>query len=264
MDEVSKEIFDTKYSNTFANPRNMVSGIINSKTIKEETNDVTFVAYEIINNNSLTTLEQFDKLQKNKFQVVNHTIVKNLDLEILTEKLLDFKIKSEYEIDGIIIHKNKKYKRNTSGNPDYAFAFKMRMDDNIAETIVEEIEWNHTKWNVLKPRIRVKPVNLCGVSISYATGFNAKYILENNLGKGSVVLITRSNDVIPFIVEVKKSTIAEFPDEEYRWNETKVDIIAESDDNPSVILLSPPLAQQYFLSKLNVAPLHAGSALHIA
>ena len=228
---IKKEIFDTKYSNTFANPRNMVSGIINSKTIKEETNDVTFLAYEIINNNSLTTLEQFDKLQKNKFQVVNHTIVKNLDLEILTEKLLDFKIKSEYEIDGIIIHTNKKYKRNTSGNPDYAFAFKMRMDDNIAETIVEEIEWNHTKWNVLKPRIRVKPVNLCGVSISYATGFNAKYILENNLGKGSVVLITRSNDVIPFIVEVKKSTIAEFPDEEYRWNETKVDIIAESDDN---------------------------------
>ena len=83
----------------------------------------------------------------------------------------------------------------------------------------------------MKPRIKVKPVNLCGVSINYATGFNAKYILENNLGKGSIVLITRSNDVIPFIVEVKKSTTADFPDEEYRWNETKVDIIAESDDN---------------------------------
>ena len=227
-----KDIFYKKYSKTFANARNMVSGIINSKTIKEETKDVEFVAYEIVNkSNILTALEQFSLLTQNKFQVVNHLILPNIDCEILTGKLLEFKKTSNYEIDGVIIHSNKKYKRNISGNPDYAFAFKVRMDDNIAETIVEEVEWNHTKWNVLKPRIKVKPVNLCGVSINYATGFNAKYILENNLGKGSIVLITRSNDVIPFIVEVKKSTTAEFPDEEYRWNETKVDIIAESDDN---------------------------------
>jgi len=227
-----KDIFDKKYSKTFANARNMVSGIINSKTIKEEANDIEFVAYEIINNDNLiTALEQFNLLKNNEFLVVNHLILHDIDVEILTEKLLGFKKTSNYEIDGIIIHTNKKYKRNISGNPDYAFAFKVRMDDNIAETIVEEVEWNHTKWNVLKPRIKVKPVNLCGVSINYATGFNAKYILENNLGKGSIVLITRSNDVIPFIVKVKKSTTADFPDEEYRWNETKVDIIAESDDN---------------------------------
>jgi len=226
-----KDVFDKKYSKTFANARNMVSGIINSKTIKEEANDIEFVAYEIINNDNLTVLEQFNLLKNNKFLVVNHSILSDIDVEILTEKLLEFKKTSNYEIDGIIIHTNKKYKRNISGNPDYAFAFKVRMDDNIAETIVEEVEWNHTKWNVLKPRIKVKPVNLCGVSINYATGFNAKYILENNLGKGSIVIITRSNDVIPFIVEVKKSTTADFPDEEYRWNETKVDIIAESDDN---------------------------------
>jgi len=227
-----KDIFDKKYSKTFANARNMVSGIINSKTIKEEANDIEFVAYEIINNDNLiTALEQFNLLKNNEFLVVNHLILHDIDVEILTEKLLGFKKTSNYEIDGIIIHTNKKYKRNISGNPDYAFAFKVRMDDNIAETVVEEVEWNHTKWNVLKPRIKVKPVNLCGVSINYATGFNAKYILENNLGKGSIVLITRSNDVIPFIVEVKKSTTADFPDEEYRWNETKVDIIAESDDN---------------------------------
>jgi len=227
-----KETFYEKYSKTFANPRNMVSGIINSKTIKEETKDIEFVAYEIINkSNNLTTMEQFNLLKNYKFLVVNHLILPNIDSEILTEKLLEFKKTSNYEIDGIIIHSNKKYKRNIKGNPDYAFAFKVRMDDNIAETIVEEVEWNHTKWNVLKPRIKVKPVNLCGVSINYATGFNAKYILENNLGKGSIVLITRSNDVIPFIVEVKKSTTADFPDEKYRWNETKVDIIAESDEN---------------------------------
>jgi len=228
-----KDVFDKKYAKTFANARNMVSGIINSKTIKEEANDIDFVAYEIINNNNnlITAFEQFNLLKNNKFLVVNHLILSDIDVEILTEKLLEFKKTSEYEIDGVIIHTNKKYKRNISGNPDYAFAFKVRMDDNIAETIVEEVEWNHTKWNVLKPRIKVKPVNLCGVSINYATGFNAKYILENNLGKGSIVLITRSNDVIPFIVEVKKSTTADFPDEEYRWNETKVDIIAESDEN---------------------------------
>lgn len=228
---MKKKVFDEKYSKTFANARNMVSGVINSKTIKEETKDIEFIAYEIVNRDNLTVVEQFNFLKNNNFTLVNHSILSDVNMEILTEKLLEFKKKSEYEIDGVIIHSNKKYKRNVSGNPDYAFAFKVRMDDNITETVVEKVEWNHTKWNVLKPRIKLKPVNLCGVSINYATGFNAKYILENNLGKGSIVLITRSNDVIPFIVEVKKSTKADFPNEKYRWNETKVDIIAESDDN---------------------------------
>jgi len=76
-----KDIFDKKYSKTFANARNMVSGIINSKTIKEEANDIEFVAYEIINNDNLiTALEQFNLLKNNEFLVVNHLILHDIDV----------------------------------------------------------------------------------------------------------------------------------------------------------------------------------------
>ena len=66
------------------------------------------------------------------------------------------KHESEYEIDGIIVHTNSKYNRNTSSNPEYAFAYKITFDDNLIDAEVIDVEWNTTKWNVLKPRIKIK------------------------------------------------------------------------------------------------------------
>ena len=131
---------------------------------------------------------------------------------------------SDYEIDGIIVQPNTPYKRNISGNPGYAFAFKVRLDSNLVEAEVQEVEWNISKWGIIKPRIRINPVNLNGVTITYATAFNAKYIVDNNIGPGTIIKLTRSGDVIPFIVDIIKSTHVSMPDIEYDWNDTHVDI----------------------------------------
>ena len=45
---MSKHTFLTKYAAKFANIRNMVAGIINSKTITDAVLDLEFVAYELI------------------------------------------------------------------------------------------------------------------------------------------------------------------------------------------------------------------------
>jgi NAD-dependent DNA ligase len=122
----------------------------------------------------------------------------------------------------LIIQANKNYERNVDGNPKYAFAFKMRLSDNIKETKVIEVLWNISKWGQLKPRI------LGGVKISYTTGFNGKYVYENNIGEGAIIKITRSGDVIPYIVEVvKQADNPDMPDIPWKWNDTKVDIITE-------------------------------------
>lgn len=223
---IKKETFVKKYSKKFANARNMVSGKIGSKTIKEGIKDIDFVAYEIVGDGIMESPKtQFNLLKNLGFSIVKNKIIKNINTEILSKELIDFKKSEQYQIDGIIIQTNKKYKRNKSGNPKYAFAFKMRFSDNIVKTEVISVEWNVSKWGQLKPRIKIKEVSLGGVKINYTSGFNAKYINDNKIGKGSVINITRSGDVIPYIVEVLKSSEnPDMPEIEYQWNETKVDI----------------------------------------
>lgn len=239
---MSKEIFAEKYQKLFANPRNMVAGLLNSKTVKHGLEDIEFIPYEIITDkkNQMKTEDQMKKLHSLGFpKIVKYFTFdeeieeRKLSVEVLSEKLLEMKQITEFEMDGIIIIGNESYVRNVANNPDYSFAFKMRLDDNLIQTEIEEIEWNITKWSVLKPRIKVKTVSLGGVKINYCSGFNAKYIVSNQLGKGAIVDITRSNDVIPYIVNViKPASSPDLPTNiQYKWNETNVDIICEEIDD---------------------------------
>jgi len=227
------DIFKEKYSAEFANPRNFVAGRIGSKTLKKGIEDIDFIAYEILKDGiCIKPEDQLNKLKELGFDTVNYSLTSNITSEELVGKFLLSKQNSRYEIDGIIVQSNTPYVRNISGNPSYAFAFKVRLDKNIVEATVEEVEWNISKWGVLKPRIRIIPINLGGVTITYTSGFNAKYIVDNNIGPDTIIQITRSGDVIPYIVSVIESTYAQLPEDiEYEWNETKVDIISKDNNN---------------------------------
>ena len=238
---IKKDIFESKYKGKYANPRNMVSGLVGSKTLREGISDVEFVAYEIIGDGlMMKPSEQLKKLSDIGFQIVENQIIYKLTLEKLIEILTYNKVESPYEIDGLIVQSNREYYRNVSDNPEYAFAFKMRLDSNLVNAEVEEVEWNVSKWGIIKPRIRIKPISLGGVTIKYTTGFNAKYIYDNKIQKGALIQITRSGDVIPYIVKVLKQGLEpEMPDIPYEWNETGVDIITyEKTDDICIKLLS--------------------------
>ena len=250
---MKKKTFNEKYSSSYSNSRNLVSGVVNSTVnIKKEIiKDIDFVAYELLNIPSLICEKQLNLLNEYGFNVVVYnTIINNTDVEKLTMILTNMKSNSKYQIDGIIIHSNDKYIRNTKGNPEYAFAFKMRSEDNCAEATVIDVEWNITKWNVLKPRIKINPVSLCGVNINYLTGFNARYIKDNSIGKNSILLITRSNDVIPYILKIIKPTIPDLPSPgTYHWNETNIDIIVNDDEDET---MSGVKLISFFFNTLNI------------
>jgi DNA ligase (NAD+) len=241
---IKKKVFENKYSDKFANARNMISGLVNSKSLREGVKDINFIGYEIIDiqknielKKQIKPYEQFKKIKELGFTLVRNDKINNIEMDLLSEILLKNLSKNEYEIDGIIIQSNQEYIRNIKDNPKYQFAFKMTLDSNLIEAEVEEVEWNISKHKIIKPRIRIKPVNLNGVKITYATGFNAKYIFTKSIGTGSIVKITRSGDVIPFIVEVIKcSDKPDMPIIEYTWGENNVDIIVKDDiDNVSDI-----------------------------
>jgi DNA ligase (NAD+) len=247
---MDKEIFQTKHSTTYKNPRNMVSGLISGKTARAGLTDIHFVAYEIITDDETQSeqKEQLKKLKSMGFETVKHKFVRAIDIESLSNTYISFRGEERYELDGIIIQKNTEYQRNNSGNPGYMFAFKMLLQDSVRETTVKEVEWNVSKWGQLKPVVIVDPLELGGVTISRATAHNAKFIVDNNIGEGAIIKITRSKEVIPYIVEVVKGATPSMPsDIHFVWDETKVNIcVQDSSDEMCIKLVAS------FFKELNI------------
>ena len=231
---IPKKVFEDKYLKTFANARNLVSGIINSKTIDEKTKDLDFVVYEVIQPEIIPS-RQMNKIEELGFKTVLHQEDNALTNEKLSDILIDWRTNYEYEMDGIIVSDDKIYKRK-SGNPDHAFAFKMVISDQVAEAKVVDVIWQASKNGYLKPKVQIEPVKLGGVTIQYATGFNAKFIESNQIGIGAIIQIIRSGDVIPFIQSVvQPAEKAKMPNEEYHWTDTEVDIIVNNIDENDVV-----------------------------
>ncbi len=78
-------------------------------------------------------------------------------------------------------------------------------------------------------------IDLDGVKIKQATGFNAGYIEKNIIGAGSRIIIIRSGGVIPHIHSVLTPSANGKPalpeNIKYRWNDTHIDIILEDEKN---------------------------------
>jgi NAD-dependent DNA ligase len=211
--------------------RNTVSGCVGAKSLREGLNKIDLVIYENIksdNTNQDSISDQLDFAEKLGFKTVfNIKIDNDIDIEHLRLILKSRKEESEYDIDGIVINIDEKYKRNTDRNPIYSFAFK---EDISTTTKVIEVIWEISRYGLIKPKVRIEPVCISGATINFATAHNAWFIKENNIGKGAVVEIVRSGEVIPKIIDViEKCENPDFPDIPYHWNETNVDIIA---DNP--------------------------------
>lgn len=217
-----------------ANARNVVAGLINSKTInKKILEKIDYVVYDVLNERK-GNLEGLKLAKKLKFNVVKYKIVKGiLTNDKLFEFLKDFKKNSDYEIDGIVITHNKPYEIIDDDNPPYSFAFKSNELLDVAEVIVTNVEWNISKDRYMKPVVQFNPVKLNGVVIKQTTGFNADFIEKNKIGIGSIIKIQRSGEVIPHIISILKDADDGFPmmpKIPYKWNKTHIDIIAELED----------------------------------
>ena len=202
---IKDNVFEAKWNKDYKNSLSLIVSVVNSKTLKEPIADVEFLAYEIVvdGKHTLTLEEQMKTLKELNFLTPYHIVVKDFTSQSLAEYLQKRKQTSEYDLDGIIVHTNSLYDRSdvaATGNPNYAFAFKMLME--VGETTVKYVEWNPSKWGVMKPRICIEPIELCGITINYTTGFNAGYIRDKKINAGTKLLITRSGDIIPYIVQV--------------------------------------------------------------
>ena len=261
----------------YENARNAVSGLVNSleDRYNRELADIThFVAYEHIKeeggsgsgsgSGSGPQLQdrpsrQLSVLASHGFKVVEYRQYQTLDENELEQLFDRYLMESSYEIDGLIVHADLEYRRNVSGNPEYARAYKRDLDALIATTKVLDVEWNLSRTKYFKPILILEPVSVDNVTIGRATGYNAKYIVDNGIGRGALVKIIRSGGVIPKVLEVIQTATPLLPDAPFRWGKSGVDIILDQEGEQS----SPILGQlqqearvksiSYFLTTLGVA-----------
>ena len=165
-------------------------------------------------------------LQSKGFNTVHTENNEEISVDILTHMLKVRRKESPFEIDGIIVtDASKKHDVNKSGNPDFAFAFKLHTE---VTTIVKNIEWKISKDKFVIPTVVCEPVALGGVTIQRATGFNAKFIIDNGIGPGAEIKIMRSGDVIPYITDVVKRVEPQMPTYKYEFTANGLHIIVKN------------------------------------
>lgn len=112
--------------------------------------------------------------------------------------------KTPYDIDGLVIKANSIFLQRKhgelNGNPKAHVAWKFT--SMKAETTIEDVEWSHGQNMRITPIAILNPVRIGGVIVKKASLHNMEIFKNLNLGRGDKVLLSRRNDVIPYIESV--------------------------------------------------------------
>ena len=200
------------------NPRNTTAGLINAKDYTDEDlSYLTVVVYTVIGIQTLNTypmplypfsdyVSMHEWLAQNFSNVVKmETKAYYTDNDFISD-MHSFRDSwyNKYPADGIVLTLNdiSFVSKDVGTYIKYdASAFKFKAE--TAETFVTGIEWNLSKTKYLIPVIQVSPIQLSGATVKRCSGCNAKYILNNKICPGKKVKITRSNEVIPKLLEIQ-------------------------------------------------------------
>lgn len=195
----------------YKNGRNTVAGQLNSKDCANAfTKYARFVAYHISGFDNLTESERFGKLEELGFMVANYskvTIEKSRFGEEYFENMVKLtKENDEYECDGIIVTQDRTligYEgfETSTLNPKCSRKYKVGAVDIYGYSKLLNIEWDISRFGVLKPVAVIEPVKIQDVEISRITLNNFKFIIDNNIKIGCRCKLSRAGSVIPYWVE---------------------------------------------------------------
>lgn len=224
----------------YRNARNMVSGVMNAETNIDIVYDYLDVfAYSVFNSIFESKQQELEFFKSQGFNVPHYVVKKGKDLsdQWLASYINERREQNNFAIDGIVIDVNRGELRKQldvdidDGNPKSSIKYKVADASNYYEAVVDHVEWNISKNGFLKPRVVFNPFPLCGVTVTYTTGYNARFIINNNIGPGTICAVQRMGDVVPNIIKIVSSTSAQMPSEEWVWNDTQVDALITDSNN---------------------------------
>lgn len=208
-----KLIFAEKYSSEvggdYENPRNFVGGLVKKSEISANIlSDLSFIP----------CTDGINTLGKNYDGSDLWTVCSPERLYSLEELVASYKSDTfPFLCDGVVIaFDESNHQRRVKDNyPLNMVAVKFPSPKACA--LVVGFDWTQKKSGKLTPRLILEPTKLDGTTVSAANGYNIGRIIENGIGIGSLVEISKSGDIIPIVVRVvKKSTNIQYPDCEYK------------------------------------------------
>lgn len=198
-------------------PRNFAAGIINRKDIDSDLKYIDMVMYKIVGQENKNIYKHRDEVLRWLSLNFEHC-VPNYFYPVLNlvswdtyhkDTFEEFK-KLGYGLDGLVLTQNDViYNEMTNGYQYDEVAFKFPAEKTT--TMIKDIEWELSRTQRLVPIALVEPVELSGAVIERATCNNAKWVVDMQLGKDTMVEITRSNEVIPKILSVIEMGKVELP-----------------------------------------------------
>ncbi|MCC5815410.1 MAG: NAD-dependent DNA ligase LigA [Leptospira sp.] len=204
------EEFNEDFGGKYANPRNLTAGSIKHKYASEVAKrPLCIFTYDAFfpdgRGKIITNKLSLEYIKKLGLPVAPDTSFTTLDkIEKTIEKLRKKKDSMPFPIDGLVIKMDDLKKRDALGetahSPRWARAFKF--DALFQESTIEEIIPQIGRTGKVTPRARIKPVQLAGTTVTYATLHNQDYINQLGVGIGARVSISKRGEIIPAVEEV--------------------------------------------------------------
>lgn len=119
----------------------------------------------------------------------------------------DLRASLDYEIDGLVVYVDSLSAQTVLGDvnrrPRGAVAFKFSSPAKVSKVL--QIRWDTGPSGRVTPVAIVEPVELAGATVQRASLHNAGLVRALGIGVGDEVLVSRRNDVIPYVEEVVES-----------------------------------------------------------
>ncbi|HRZ18945.1 MAG TPA: hypothetical protein P5136_02720 [Methanofastidiosum sp.] len=184
--------------------RNMAAGLINRKANQEDLKYLRFVAYDIVGLPVRSEEEKIRTLKTIATNVITYEKIGSFDdiQKIYNEYVEKKREQLPYVIDGVVLKINKlddqnKLPRESGHHPNWAMAYKFVAETKKTRLI--RIDWTTGATGKITPIAIFQPVDVDGATIQKASlGSKRKFELLK-LEPGDVILVSRRNDVIPYV-----------------------------------------------------------------
>lgn len=205
----------------FANPRNAAAGTmrqLDSSVVKSRKLDAfwyTLVAPEqygvASQSEALETLKSWGfktNPYAKRVDTIEAAYAYILELEALRSTL-------NYEIDGVVLKVDALAMQEALGftvrTPRFAIAYKFKAEE--VSTVVEDIFVTVGRTGKITPNAKLRPVEISGSTVSYATLHNRDIVALKDVRIGDTVIVRKAGEIIPEIVavDISKRTSQEVP-----------------------------------------------------